>query len=82
MTFDPTINLGQLLTLGSGVVVFGRILFNTTQMLRDHAKDIKTLQETSKMHDEKIEAHNTWLVRAGLDNRSGEERRKGWDANG
>lgn len=74
--FDGTVNLGQILTIGGGIVAFLKMWLGMRDILRDNTRDILGLKEESRNHGDRIEEHENWLVGAGLDRRSNEERRR------
>lgn len=81
VSFDWTINLGQLLTIGGGIMAFIKVFVDTNNILRDHSREITELKESSENHEHAIRAHDRWLVRAGLDRREADRREKGGDSN-
>lgn len=74
--FDGTVNLGQILTIGGGIVAFLKMWLGMRDILRDNTRDILGLKEVSRNVCDQVDEHERWLVSAGLDQRSGEERRK------
>lgn len=81
MTFDWTINFGQVLMMASGLIAGVKVFMDMRDVLNNHGYKIGELELRSREHGEKIDAHDTWLVRAGLDQRSGRDRRNGGQGN-
>lgn len=76
INFDGTINLGQVLTIGGGIVAFLKMWLGMRDIQRDNTKDILGLKEVARSHGDSIAEHEKWLISAGLDRRSNEERRR------
>lgn len=71
VTFDWTINLGQLLTVGGGILAFLKVFLGMQKLLDNHELRLKTVEGEFKIVEVDVKKHDTWLVRAGLDLRHG-----------
>lgn len=76
MAVNWTIDISDLLVLGAALFAVLRVTISQRDIVRDVASAAKALREDVDRIDGRVNTHHEWLIGAGLDQRSGRERRQ------
>lgn len=69
MTFDTTINVGNLILVGSCVAAAMKILLGLRDELREATSALRGLRADVERIDQRGAQHHEWLLSSGIDRR-------------
>lgn len=77
ITIDKTIHLSDIVMFGGGILAFLKVYYNMQKSIDKHEDRITTNEGEIERIDGRQAQHHDWLIRSGLDRRTGHERRSG-----
>ena len=75
LTFDSTVRLSDLVIVLGGIWALVKIYFSTSYGIKALAEAVDRLRKDYDATEVTVSRHHEWLIAAGLDRRTGRERR-------